>query len=257
SCQLVILTGPNMGGKSTYLRQTALLCVMAQAGSFVPAREAKIPLVDRIFARVGASDNIARGQSTFMVEMQETANILNCATPRSLVVLDEIGRGTATFDGLSIAWAVAEFLATSPKVRPKTLFATHYHELTHLAEATPGVINFHVAAREWKDDIIFLRKIVPGRSDRSYGIQVARLAGLPPSVIERARAILSALERDELSRGGRPSLSGTPTEPQRQLGLFQTPAADDPLRQRLSEVDVDRMTPLEALTFLAALKQEA
>ena len=140
----MILTGPNMGGKSTYLRQTALLCMMAQAGSFVPAREAKIPLVDRIFARVGASDNIARGHSTFMVEMQETANILHTATSRSLVVLDEIGRGTATFDGLSIAWAVAEYLATNPKVRPKTLFATHYHELTDLADATPGVVNFHV-----------------------------------------------------------------------------------------------------------------
>src|SRR2546425_12749 len=182
SCQLVILTGPNMGGKSTYLRQTALLCVMAQAGSFVPAREAKLPIVDRMFARVGASDNIARGHSTFMVEMQETANILHCATSRSLVVLDEIGRGTATFDGLSIAWAVAEFLATNAKIRPKTLFATHYHELTDLADATPGVVNFHVAAREWKDDIVFLRKIVPGRSDRSYGIQVARLAGLPRAV---------------------------------------------------------------------------
>jgi DNA mismatch repair protein MutS len=256
SHQLVILTGPNMGGKSTYLRQTALLCVMAQAGSFVPAREAKLPLVDRIFARVGASDNIARGHSTFMVEMQETANILNCATARSLVVLDEIGRGTATFDGLSIAWAVAEYLATSPKVRPKTLFATHYHELTDLADATPGVVNFHVAAREWKDDIIFLRKIVPGRSDRSYGIQVARLAGLPPAVIDRARAILAALERDELTRGGRPSVSGTPAEPQRQLGLFQPAAEPDAVRQRLAGVDVDRMTPLEALALLAELKKE-
>jgi DNA mismatch repair protein MutS len=253
--QLVILTGPNMGGKSTYLRQTALICVMAQAGSFVPAREAKLPLVDRIFARVGASDNIARGHSTFMVEMQETANILNCATSRSLVVLDEIGRGTATFDGLSIAWAVAEFLATNPRVRPKTLFATHYHELTDLADATPGVVNFHVAAREWKDDIIFLRKIVPGRSDRSYGIQVARLAGLPPSVIARAREILAALERDELTRGGRPSVSGTPSEPQRQLGLFQPAApADDGVREKLAAVDVDRMTPIEALTLLAELK---
>jgi DNA mismatch repair protein MutS len=253
--QLVILTGPNMGGKSTYLRQTALICVMAQAGSFVPAREAKLPLVDRIFARVGASDNIARGHSTFMVEMQETANILNCATSRSLVVLDEIGRGTATFDGLSIAWAVAEFLATNPRVRPKTLFATHYHELTDLADATPGVVNFHVAAREWKDDIIFLRKIVPGRSDRSYGIQVARLAGLPPSVIARAREILAALERDELTRGGRPSVSGTPSEPQRQLGLFQPAApADDRVREKLAAVDVDRMTPIEALTLLAELK---
>jgi DNA mismatch repair protein MutS len=257
TCQLVILTGPNMGGKSTYLRQTALLCVMAQIGSFVPARDAKIALVDRIFARVGASDNIAKGHSTFMVEMQETANILHSATSRSLVVLDEIGRGTATFDGLSLAWAVAEHLATNPKLRPKTLFATHYHELTDLADATPGVVNYHVAAREWKDDIIFLRKIVPGRSDRSFGIQVARLAGLPLPVIERARAILAALERDELTRGGRPSVSGTTTDPQQQLGLFQSPAPDDHLRQRLAAVDVDRMTPLEALTFLSELKRDA
>src|SRR5438093_623370 len=254
TCQLMILTGPNMGGKSTYLRQTALICVMAQAGSFVPAREAKIPIVDRVYARVGASDNIARGHSTFMIEMQETANILHTASSRSLVVLDAIGRGTATFDGLSIAWAVAEYLATHAKVRPKTLFATHYHELTDLADATPGVVNFHVAAREWKDDIIFLRKIVLGRSDRSYGIQVARLAGLPRSVIERAREVLSALERDELTRGGRPSVSGTPSDPQRQLGLFQAPGGhDDRLRDRLAAVDVDHMTPMEALALLAAL----
>jgi DNA mismatch repair protein MutS len=257
SCQLVILTGPNMGGKSTYLRQTALICLMAQAGSFVPARAAKIPLIDRVFARVGASDNIARGHSTFMVEMQETANILHTATSRSLVVLDEIGRGTATFDGLSIAWAVAEYLATNPKARPKTLFATHYHELTDLADSTPGVANFHVAAREWKDDIVFLHKIVPGRSDRSYGIQVARLAGLPRSVTDRAREILSALERDELTRGGRPSVSGTATDPQRQLGLFQAAPLDDHLRQRLITLDVDRMTPIAALTLLAELKKEA
>ena len=197
-----------MGGKSTYLRQTALLCLMAQAGSFVPARTAKLPVVDRIFARVGASDNIARGQSTFMVEMQETANILHCATSRSLVILDEIGRGTATFDGLSLAWAVAEYLASNPKARPKTIFATHYHELTDLADAIPSVVNFHVVVREWKDDIVFLRKVVAGRSDRSYGIQVARLAGLPATVVTRAREILNGLERDELSRGGRPSLSG-------------------------------------------------
>jgi len=253
--QLVILTGPNMGGKSTYLRQTALVSVIAQAGSFVPAREAKLPLVDRIYARVGASDNIARGHSTFMVEMQETANILHTATSRSLVVLDEIGRGTATFDGLSIAWAVAEFLATNPRMRPKTLFATHYHELTDLADATPGVVNFHVAAREWKDDIIFLRKIVPGRSDRSYGIQVARLAGLPQPVIDRAREILSALERDELTRGGRPSVSGTPSEPQQQLGLFQA-QQDTRLRDRIAALDLDRMTPIDALALLADLKKE-
>jgi DNA mismatch repair protein MutS len=256
TCQLVILTGPNMGGKSTYLRQTALLCLMAQAGSFVPAREAKIPLVDRIFARVGASDNIARGHSTFMVEMQETARILHTATHRSLVVLDEIGRGTATFDGLSIAWAVAEYLATNPVARPKTLFATHYHELTDLADATPGVVNCHVAAREWKDDIVFLHKVVPGRSDRSYGIQVARLAGLPRSVTDRAREILVALERDELTRGGRPSVSGTRSDPQRQLGLFQVAPPDDRVRQRLAAVDVDRMTPMEALTLVAEMKKE-
>ncbi|HZP47301.1 MAG TPA: DNA mismatch repair protein MutS [Vicinamibacterales bacterium] len=256
--QLVILTGPNMGGKSTYLRQAALMAVMAQAGGFVPAREAKLPLVDRIFARVGASDNIARGHSTFMVEMQETANILHHASSRSLVVLDEIGRGTATFDGLSIAWAVAEYLATNPRGRPKTLFATHYHELTDLADATPGVVNYHVSAREWKDDIIFLRKIVPGRSDRSYGIQVARLAGLPKTVIDRAREILAALERDELTRGGRPSVSGTASDPQRQLGLFQPSSSpvDDELRRKIAAVEVDHITPMEALAFLAQLKKD-
>jgi DNA mismatch repair protein MutS len=255
--QLVILTGPNMGGKSTYLRQTALLCLMAQAGSFVPARTAKLPVVDRLFARVGASDNIARGQSTFMVEMQETANILHSATSRSLVILDEIGRGTSTFDGLSLAWAVAEHLASNPRARPKTIFATHYHELTDLADAMPGVANFHVVVREWKDDIVFLRKVVPGRSDRSYGIQVARLAGLPPRVVARAREILNGLERDELSRGGRPSLSGTGGGPG-QMGLFQAPtAADDPVLRRLRSVEINTMTPMQALTLLAELKKEA
>ncbi|PYR65887.1 MAG: DNA mismatch repair protein MutS [Acidobacteria bacterium] len=256
--QLVILTGPNMGGKSTYLRQTALLPLLAQIGSFVPAKDAKIPIVDRIFARVGASDNIARGQSTFMVEMQETAAILHASSSRSLVVLDEIGRGTSTFDGLSIAWAVAEYLAGNPKARPKTLFATHYHELTDLADSLPGVVNAHVAAREWKDDIIFLRKIVPGRSDRSYGIQVARLAGLPRDVIGRAREILDGLERDELSRGGRPTLSGTPSASSTgQLGLFQARTDPDPIREKLAAVDVDQLTPLQALMLLAELAKEA
>ena len=270
--QLIILTGPNMGGKSTYLRQTALLPVLAQIGSFVPAKDAKIPIVDRIFARVGASDNIARGQSTFMVEMQETAAILHAASSRSLVVLDEIGRGTSTFDGLSIAWAVAEYLASNPKARPKTLFATHYHELTDLADSLPGVVNAHVAAREWKDDIIFLRKIVPGRSDRSYGIQVARLAGLPAGVISRAREILGGLERDELSRGGRPTLSGAASDPQSpQLALFARPAdslanveadlqvglreRDNELAKRLRDVDIDDTTPRRALELLAELKK--
>ena len=272
--QLIILTGPNMGGKSTYLRQTALLPLLAQIGSFVPAKDAKIPIVDRIFARVGASDNIARGQSTFMVEMQETAAILHAASSRSLVVLDEIGRGTSTFDGLSIAWAVAEYLASNPKARPKTLFATHYHELTDLADSLPGVVNAHVAAREWKDDIIFLRKIVPGRSDRSYGIQVARLAGLPAGVISRAREILGGLERDELSRGGRPTLSGAASDPQSpQLALFARPAdsladveadlqmspreRDNELAKRLHDVDIDDTTPRQALELLVELKKLA
>jgi DNA mismatch repair protein MutS len=214
--------------------------------------------VDRIYARVGASDNIARGQSTFMVEMQETAQILNGASSRSLVVLDEIGRGTATFDGLSIAWAVAEHLAKNSRARPKTLFATHYHELTDLADALPGVVNAHVTAREWKDEIVFLHKILPGRSDRSYGIQVARLAGLPPTVIARARDILSSLEQDELTRGGRPALSGAAPVSQHQLGLFQavTDPAADKLRERVRELDLNRTTPLEALQILSDLKRE-
>jgi DNA mismatch repair protein MutS len=256
--QLVILTGPNMGGKSTYLRQVALMTVMAQAGSFVPARYAKLPIVDRLFARVGASDNIARGQSTFMVEMQETARILHSATSRSLIVLDEIGRGTATFDGLSIAWAIAEHLAGNPRARPKTLFATHYHELTDLADATPGVVNAHVEVREWKDEIVFLRKVVAGRSDRSYGIQVARLAGLPSSVVTRAREILDGLERDELSRGGRPSLTPTAGDPAtKQLGLFQTAATPNQhLVDRLRQIDINQVTPLAALTLLADLQRD-
>jgi DNA mismatch repair protein MutS len=255
--QLVILTGPNMGGKSTYLRQVALLCLLAQSGSFVPAREAKIGVIDRLYARVGASDNIARGQSTFMVEMQETSHILSGATTKSLVVLDEIGRGTATFDGLSIAWAVAEYIASNPRSRPKTLFATHYHELTDLADALGGVVNFHVAAREWKDDIIFLHKILPGRSDRSYGIQVARLAGLPASVVARAKEILISLEHDALTRGGKPTVSGAVSAAQQQLGLFQTASpADEQLKARLREIDINRTTPLDALRLLEELKRD-
>ena len=256
SRQLIILTGPNMGGKSTYLRQVALISLMAQAGSFVPAREAKIGVLDRIFARVGASDNIARGQSTFMVEMQETANILHSATSRSLVILDEIGRGTSTFDGLSIAWAVAEHLATSPRARPKTLFATHYHELTELADTLPGVVNAHVAAREWKDDVVFLRKVIPGRADRSYGIQVARLAGMPSGVIARARSILDALEQDAFTKGGRTTVARPGGNSRQQLGLFEAPTPLDVLARRLKDVDVNRLTPLDALTLLADLQRE-
>ena len=254
--QLIILTGPNMGGKSTYLRQVALLALLAQAGSFVPARSAKLALVDRLFARVGASDNIARGQSTFMVEMQETAAILHSATARSLVILDEVGRGTATFDGLSLAWAVAEHLAANARARPKTIFATHFHELTDLADGTPGVVNCHVAAREFKDEIIFLHKIVSGRSDRSYGIQVARLAGLPAAVVTRAAAILRALEQDELQRGGRPTVSGAAPAPRQQPGLFEAPVSH-PLVDRLRDLDIDRLTPLEALNLLNELCRDA
>jgi DNA mismatch repair protein MutS len=202
--QLILLTGPNMGGKSTYLRQTALIVILAQMGSFVPAREARLGLVDRIYTRVGASDNLARGRSTFMVEMIETANILNTATNKSLILLDEVGRGTATFDGLSIAWAVAEYLVVNAPHRAKTLFATHYHELTKLANSHPGVKNYCMAIQEAGKEIVFLRRVTPGVADRSYGIEVARLAGLPREVITRAGQILERLERKELDLAGRP-----------------------------------------------------
>lgn len=202
--RVLMITGPNMAGKSTYIRQVALLVLMTHMGSFIPAKSAQIALVDRIFTRVGAHDDLSRGQSTFMVEMNETANILNNATDRSLVILDEIGRGTSTFDGLSIAWATAEYLHTHSKT--KTLFATHYHELTELALSLEGVKNFHVAVREWNDQIIFLRKINPGGTDKSYGIQVARLAGLPKTVVDRAKQILARLEEDELDESGVPRL---------------------------------------------------
>jgi DNA mismatch repair protein MutS len=205
--QLLILTGPNMAGKSTYIRQVGMIVVMAQMGSFVPAAEARIGVVDRIFTRVGASDDITRGRSTFMVEMQETANILNNATRRSLIILDEIGRGTSTFDGISIAWAVAEYLHNRPETKAKTLFATHYHELTDLALAMPGVKNYNVLVSERGDHVVFLRRIVPGGADKSYGIQVARLAGLPAEVIDRAKEILANLEEGELSEAGQPKLA--------------------------------------------------
>jgi len=205
--QLIVLTGPNMAGKSTYIRQVGLIVIMAQMGSFVPASEAEVGVVDQVFTRVGASDDIARGRSTFMVEMQETANILNNATPRSLIILDEIGRGTSTFDGISIAWAVAEFLHNNEKAKAKTLFATHYHELTDLALTMGGVKNYNVVVSERNDQIVFLRKIVPGSADKSYGIQVARLAGLPGEVIDRAKEILANLEEGEFSEAGQPKLA--------------------------------------------------
>jgi DNA mismatch repair protein MutS len=253
--RLHILTGPNMGGKSTFLRQTALVVLMAQMGSFVPARDAKLGLIDRIFTRVGATDHILRGQSTFMVEMQETAHILRHASRRSLVLLDEIGRGTATFDGLSIAWAVAEHLARDPR-GPKTIFATHYHELVDLAADLPGVGNLHVSAREWKDGIVFLRKIEPGGSDRSFGIQVARLAGLPVGVVTRAQEILRNLERTEFDREGRPRLahSQEPAVPgPRQLTLFG--GEEDAILSELRRLEPDNLTPLQALSLLAEVRR--
>jgi DNA mismatch repair protein MutS len=250
-CQVMILTGPNMSGKSVFMRQVALLTLMAQMGSFVPAREARIGLVDRILTRVGAQDNMARGQSTFLVEMVETASILHHATARSLMLLDEIGRGTSTFDGLAIAWAVTEELHERGR-GAKVLFATHYHELTALAERLPRVHNFHVAVREWNDEIIFLHKVRPGGTDRSYGIQVARLAGLPATVIARAKAILGELERErsELQSAVAPEPpAGAPA----QLGLF--PPAHDPLLRELAALDLGAVTPLQALNLLAEWQQ--
>jgi DNA mismatch repair protein MutS len=254
--QILIITGPNMAGKSTFMRQVALIVLLAQMGSLVPAKAARIGVVDRIFTRVGASDNLARGQSTFMVEMTEAANILRHATPRSLIVLDEIGRGTSTFDGLSIAWAVAEYLHDVPEVAAKTLFATHYHELIDLALTRERVRNYNIAVKEWNEQIIFLRKIVKGGASHSYGIQVARLAGLPREVIDRAREVLKNLESGEfegegeprLARGkGRKKAAASP-----QLSLFESAA--DPLRQRLAELDVQCLTPLQALNLLDELK---
>ena len=224
--RLHIITGPNMAGKSTYIRQVALIVLMAQIGSFVPAASAEIGLVDRIFTRVGASDDLSRGQSTFMVEMNETANILNNATERSLVILDEIGRGTSTFDGLSIAWSVAEYLHDA--IGARTLFATHYHELTDLEMTRPGVKNYNVAVREWNDQIIFLRKIVRGGADKSYGIQVARLAGLPGVVLERAKEILGNLELAELNADGKPKIAETPSKLPRVKKKAPPPEGDRP-----------------------------
>ncbi|MBI5453890.1 MAG: DNA mismatch repair protein MutS [Deltaproteobacteria bacterium] len=250
--RVVILTGPNMAGKSTYLRQNALIILLAQIGSFVPALRARIGVVDRIFTRVGASDDLARGHSTFMVEMNETANILNNATPRSFIVLDEIGRGTSTFDGLSIAWAVVEYLHDRQDIAAKTLFATHYHELTDLSLTRERVKNYNMAVKEWNDKIIFLRKVVPGGASRSYGIQVARLAGLPGDVITRAKEILKNLESGELNSSGVPRISvETDRRDPRQLSLL---GGRDEVRERLKELEIERMTPLDALLELKTLK---
>jgi len=248
--QLIIITGPNMAGKSTYIRQVALICLMAQMGGFVPAREATIGQVDRIFTRVGAADNLAMGESTFMTEMRETADILKEATNRSLVILDEIGRGTSTFDGLSIAWAVAEYL--HDEKGPKTLFATHYHELTELAMTKPRVKNYNVAVSEWNGEIIFLRRIVEGGTNRSYGIQVARLAGLPDEVVARAREVLANLEKGELDEKGMPRLARSKTKgsehDQDQLNFFGV--KNSQLYQELLNLNPDHLTPREAIQIL-------
>ncbi len=247
---VLVLTGPNMGGKSTYLRQAALTVIMAQMGSFVPARSARLGVVDRVFTRIGASDNLARGRSTFMVEMTETAAILHTATPRSLILLDEVGRGTSTYDGLAIAWAAVEFIHS--RTRAKTLFATHYFELTELANALPGVKNYHVAVKETGSGIVFLRKVEPGAADRSYGIEVAKLAGLPGEVIERAREVLAEHESAETEVTGHLSPGARPQSPQ--LTIF-TPLSQ-PVLEQLREVDLNRLTPLEALNLLAELKRQ-
>lgn len=255
--QLLIITGPNMAGKSTFMRQVALITLMAQMGGFVPADKARIGVVDRIFTRVGASDNLAKGESTFMVEMNETANILRHATNKSLIILDEIGRGTSTFDGVSIAWSVAEYLHDNKEVAAKTLFATHYHELTDLCLTRNRIKNYNIAVKEWNDQIIFLRKIVSGGASRSYGIQVGRLAGLPPAVIERAKEILRNLEAGEFTSGQQPRIGHGKGQPaakaEAQLALFAT--VDDPIRDRLSTLDVGRTTPIEALGLLDELKK--
>ena len=251
--RIQLLTGPNMGGKSTYLRQVALITIMAQIGSFVPAESARVGVVDRIFTRVGASDNLARGASTFLVEMQETANILHNATPASLVILDEVGRGTSTYDGLALAWAVVEYLEEQADIAPRTLFATHYHELTSLEGVLPSLRNLNVAAQETGEGVVFLHRVEPGAADRSYGIHVGRLAGLPAEVVDRADEILRNLEATDAPTPSGPTWArheGGP--PDAQTSLF--PVLEHPLVAELRERRVDDLTPLAALNLIAAWK---
>jgi DNA mismatch repair protein MutS len=251
--RIALVTGPNMAGKSTYLRQAALIALLAQAGAYVPARCAHIGVVDRLFSRVGAADDLARGRSTFMVEMVETAAILNQATMRSLIILDEIGRGTATFDGLSIAFATIEHLNAAN--RSRALFATHFHELTRLAATLPRMINLALRVTEWKGDLVFLHEVAPGAADRSYGVQVAKLAGLPGAVVERARAILAELETGNRSGAALAKLDDLPL-----FTYAPAPAAPpkrDALRERLATLDPDELSPREAQAALYALKQLA
>ena len=256
SHQILIVTGPNMGGKSTFLRQTALIALLGQIGSFVPAKEAHLPVLDRLFTRIGASDNLVKGQSTFMVEMIETAYILHHASPKSLIILDEIGRGTSTFDGVAIAWAVAEFLHSYPRVRAKTLFATHFHELTELALTCSRVKNFNIAIKEWNDEIIFLRKVQEGAADKSYGIQVARLAGLPKEVIERAKEILHTLENNSVDLQGKPVIAGRSEQPSTlQLDLFKEDKRQEAI-DMLRSATLENLTPLQAINLLAEIKNK-
>ncbi len=255
--QIILLTGPNMGGKSTYLRQVALITLMAHAGSFVPATDATIGITDRIFTRVGASDMLAKGESTFMVEMTETANILRHATPRSLVILDEVGRGTATFDGLSLAWSIVEYLHDLPEHAAKVLFATHYHELTDLARMLPRLVNKSMAVKEWRGSILFLHRISDGPSDRSYGIHVARLAGVPQLVCDRAEEVLKNLEKHEINVTGDPVMAASSSGSGNrilQMELFRPPTEE--IAERLRALDIDTMTPIDALNFLADIKDK-
>jgi DNA mismatch repair protein MutS len=249
-----IITGPNMSGKSTYLRQTALIVLLAQAGSFVPADQAEIGMVDKIFTRVGASDNLAGGESTFLVEMNETANILNNATPQSLIIFDEVGRGTATFDGLSLAWSIIEYIHNNPRLSSRTLFATHYHELTEIDRICSRVRNYSVSVKEYKDQIIFMRKIIPGGADHSYGIYVAQLAGLPPEVITRASIILKNLEENELTPDSKPKLA----KDKEKVIILEQPSLfsseNDILREKLKEININNLTPIEALNRLKEIK---
>jgi len=254
--QIIILTGPNMAGKSVYLRQVGLIVLLAQIGSFVPADEAKIGLVDRIFTRVGASDNISAGESTFLVEMQEAANILNNASSKSLILLDEIGRGTSTFDGISIAWSITEYLHENPNLTPRTLFATHYHELNEMAELFPRIKNYKVEVREYGDKVIFLHKVSPGGADHSYGIQVAQMAGLPSFVTKRAKEVLANLESKELTpyEIKKAKLAKLKNQDNFQISMFEM--KDDELRKDISDLTIDNLTPLEALNKLNELKRK-
>ncbi|MFA7247507.1 MAG: DNA mismatch repair protein MutS, partial [Dehalococcoidia bacterium] len=250
--QLIVLTGPNMAGKSTYLKQVALIVLMAQTGSYVPADEVVIGLVDRIFTRIGAQEDIAAGQSTFMVEMIEAANILNNATTRSLLILDEVGRGTSTYDGLSIAWATIEYIHNNAKLRARTLFATHYHELVELAASLPRVKNYNMAVAEEGGKVIFLRKVIPGGADRSYGIHVAQLAGLPKAVIRRAEQILQQLEEDQASRRNGTGRESTDAQ-SLQLSIF---GRSSEIESELKDLDIDSMSPIEAINKLYELKKK-